>query len=612
MNFLLGGGQRVGRILVSVSGVSRACAFGLMNSANGTAEFLYMTNCVYPACGFGAKRQEDGSVRFRLWAPGQETVAVAIEGGELLAMRRSADGWFVASAPVPDGTLYRYRLSDGSMVPDPASTGQAVDVHDASIVQTGAYKWKHSDWQGRPWTEAVIYEVHAGLAGGFRGIREDLPRLKELGVTAIELMPVNDFPGKRNWGYDGVLPYAPDSTYGTVTDLKELVDTAHGLGLMMFLDVVYNHFGPDGNYLSSYAPQFFRDDVTTPWGPAIDFRQREVRDYFTCNVLMWLMDYRFDGLRFDAVHAIQEQDWIEEMAAVVRANLAGRHIHLVLEHHNAASHLRNTVDAQWNDDGHNALHVLLTDESGGYYADYAEDPAAKLARVLAEGWVYQGEYSTYLKAHRGEPSVGLPPYAHVLFLQNHDQIGNRAFGERLTLLADEGALEAAVALQMLCPQIPLLFMGEETASRTPFLFFTDHHGDLADAVREGRRQEFAGFSEFADPERREHIPDPNEAGTYVASIPRAESQARFVLYQKLIALRMKEIVPRLVGAESMGANAIGPKAVLARWRLGDGSLLTIATNLGTDEVSFQTPAGQLLFATGTTGPMTVAYLETAE
>jgi malto-oligosyltrehalose trehalohydrolase len=527
-------------------------------------------------------------------------------------MRRSADGWFEATAAVPDGTGYRYRLSDGMMVPDPASMEQAHDVHDPSVVRTGSFTWKHPDWRGRPWTETVLYEVHAGAAGGFHGVRDDLTRLKELGVTAIELMPVNDFPGKRNWGYDGVLPYAPDSAYGSPDDLKELVDTAHGLGLMMFLDVVYNHFGPDGNYLSSYAPQFFRDDVKTPWGPAIDFRRREVRDYFTCNVLMWLTEYRFDGLRFDAVHAIQEQDWVEEMAATVRANIdPDRHVHLVLEHHNAGSHLRRGVDAQWNDDGHNVLHVLLTGENGGYYADYASDPAGKLARVLAEGWVYQGERSAYLNTPRGEPSADLPPHAHVLFLQNHDQIGNRAFGERLTSLTSGAALEAAIALQILCPQIPLLFMGEETASKTPFLFFTDHHAELADAVREGRRQEFAGFAEFADPEKREHIPDPNDDGTFTASVPQAESAKRFALYQRLIALRLKEIVPRLPGTVSLGAKAIGPKAVLARWRLGDGTRLTIVTNLGPDVVSVEAIVGRMLFATGDIGPMTAAYLEVA-
>lgn len=234
-----------------------------------------MTNPLDSTCCFGAKRLDDGLVRFRLWAPAQETVSVAIESGDMLPMQRTSNGWFEATAQVPDGTQYRYRLADGLMVPDPASTGQAPDVNDASVVGTGNYSWKHPNWRGRCWTEVVLYEVHAGAAGGFRGVRDDLPRLKELGVTAIELMPVNDFPGKRNWGYDGVLPYAPDSTYGTPADLKELVDTAHGLGLMMFLDVVYNHFGPDGNYLGAYAPQFFRDDVKTPWGPAIDFRRRK-------------------------------------------------------------------------------------------------------------------------------------------------------------------------------------------------------------------------------------------------------------------------------------------------------------------------------------------------
>jgi malto-oligosyltrehalose trehalohydrolase len=572
-----------------------------------------MTRPFDAACDFGVTRLPDGSVRFRLWAPAQETVGVAFEAGELLPMQRSADGWFEATGLVADGTLYRYRLADGALVPDPASRMQAGGVHGPSVVYTAPFTWTCADWQGRPWTEVVLYEVHVGAAGGFRGVRDDLPRLKELGITAIELMPVNDFPGQRNWGYDGVLPYAPASAYGSPDELKELIDAAHALGLMIFLDVVYNHFGPDGNYLGLYAPQFFRDDVKTPWGSAIDFRRREVRDYFTCNVLMWLTEYRFDGLRFDAVHAIHEQDWIEEMAAVVRTSVGQRrHVHLVLEHHNDAAHLRNSVDAQWNDDGHNVLHVLLTGEDGGYYADYAQDPATKLARVLAEGWVYQGERSDYLGRARGEPSAGLPPYAHVLFLQNHDQIGNRALGERLTSLVPAATLEAAIALQMLCPQIPLLFMGEESACRTPFLFFTDHHDELADAVREGRRQEFAGFAEFADPEKRQRIPDPNAVETFAASVPRVESNGRFVFYQRLIDVRMREIVPRLPGTVSIGAAAIGQKSVLARWRMGDGSTLTIVTNLGTGAVSFSTPAGRLLFSIGETGPMTAAYLEVAQ
>ena len=569
-----------------------------------------MANHFGPAAEFGARQGCDGLIRFRLWAPAQETVAVAIEGGDLLPMNRSADGWFEASAAVADGTLYRYRLADGTMVPDPASRGQAPDVNDASVVHAKDYIWRNSDWTGRPWTDVVLYEVHAGVAGGFTGIQDDLPRLKTLGITAIELMPVNDFPGQRNWGYDGVLPYAPDAAYGTPYELKSLVDTAHGLGIMMFLDVVYNHFGPAGNYLNSYAPGFFRDDVQTPWGPAIDFRRREVRDYFIGNVLMWLMEYRFDGLRFDAVHAIQNQDWVEEMAAVVRATVEpGRHVHLVLEHHNAAGHLRNSVDAQWNDDGHNVLHVLLTGEDGGYYADYADDPAGKLARVLSEGWVYQGEQSRYLKAPRGEPSADLPPYAHVLFLQNHDQIGNRAFGDRLTSLVPAVALEAAIALVFLCPQIPMLFMGEETGSRTPFLFFTDHADDLADAVREGRRQEFAGFAEFAAPQHRERIPDPNARETFESSVPRPGGAGRFEFYQRLIGLRMRHIAPVLQRSVSVGAEAIGPKAVRACWRMGNGALLTIVTNFGETAVPYSTPAGMLLFKTSESCPMTAAYLE---
>jgi len=570
--------------------------------------------------GFGATRLDDGQVRFRLWAPAQDTVSVAVEPGDLLPMQRSTSGWFEVVAAVPAGTRYRFRLSDGLMVPDPASRQQAPDVHDPSVVTTGVFTWRHPQWLGLPWNEAVVYELHAGAAGGYGGIQADLPRLKDLGITAIELMPIADFPGRWNWGYDGVLPYAPDSAYGTPDALKQLIDTAHGLGMMVFLDVVYNHFGPDGNYLSAYAPQFFRDDVKTPWGPAIDLRRREVRDYFTGNVLMWLMDYRFDGLRFDAVHAIQEQDWIEEMAAVVRATKgADRHVHLILEHHNNASHLRKAVDAQWNDDAHNVLHVLLTDEDGGYYSDYVDEPAAKLARCLAEGWVYQGQWSNYLKGERGEPAADLPPTAHVLFLQNHDQIGNRAFGERLTTLAAPQALEAAIALQLLCPQIPLIFMGEETASTTPFLFFTDHHDELAEAVRNGRRQEFAGFPEFADPDKRERIPDPNAASTFTASIAQPDpsrASERSALYKQLIALRMREIAPRLAGAASITAKVLGPKAVLASWKLGDGAKLTIATNLAADAISFEKPAGRLLFCSNGTEsdfawPATLVYLEAA-
>ena len=405
---------------------------------------------------FGASVFGENRTRFRLWAPDQEQVSVQIEDGERVPMRTSGGGWFEAEAACGAGAAYRYVLDSGLAVPDPASRAQAEDVHDPSLViDPRAYRWRHPDWRGRPWAETVLYELHVGLLGGFAGVARELDRLAGIGITAIELMPINDFPGKRNWGYDGVLPFAPDRAYGSPDDLKALVDAAHERGLMIFLDVVYNHFGPDGNYLHRYAPQFFRDDVATPWGPAIDFRRAEVRRFFRENALYWLIEYRFDGLRFDAVHAIAESDWLDEMAADVRATVEkGRHVHLVLEHDgNVAEHLRRDFDAQWNDDGHHVLHTMLTGEKEGYYVDYADKPAERLARALAEGFVYQGEPSAHRRGEpRGTPSEDLPPTAFVLFLQNHDQIGNRAFGDRLTAGTDPQALEATIALQLLSPR----------------------------------------------------------------------------------------------------------------------------------------------------------------
>jgi maltooligosyltrehalose trehalohydrolase len=575
---------------------------------------------------FGATLLADSRTRFRLWAPAQQNVSVEVDG-RASAMQRSADGWFETELSCGAGARYRYRLENGLAVPDPASRAQADDVHGPSVViDPTAYRWRYPNWRGRPWHEAVLYELHAGALGGFGGVQKELPRLKDLGIRAVELMPINDFPGARNWGYDGVLPFAPDRSYGTPDELKALVDAAHEQELMIFLDVVYNHFGPDGNYLASYAPQFFRDDVKTPWGPAIDFRRPEVRRYFTENALYWLMEYRFDGLRFDAVHAITEADWLDEMAAEVRATVErGRHVHLVLEHDgNVAEHLRRDFDAQWNDDAHHVLHVMLTGESEGYYADYADKPAERLARALAEGFVYQGEPSAHRDGEpRGTPSSDLPPTAFVLFIQNHDQIGNRALGERLTALADPQALEAAIALQLLAPQIPLIFMGEEDASPTPFQFFTDHHGDLAEAVREGRRREFASFAAFADPQRREKIPDPNARSTFERSRPASDPDrgpARRALYRRLLAVRSEMIVPRLAGARAIGAKVIGELAIVAQWRMADGATLTIATNLGAERCRCQRPDGELIFETPENvltqghelaGRSTVAFLETA-
>ncbi len=544
---------------------------------------------------FGATWLGNDRTHFKIWAPGQRAVAVVVDGHEPVAMQPGTDGWFEVEAACAPSEAYRYRLESGQTVPDPASRAQRSDVHGPSlVVDPTRYRWRTAGWRGRPWHEAVIYELHAGTYGGFAAVARDLDRLADLGVTALELMPIADFAGNHNWGYDGVLLFAPDHAYGSPDDLKALIDAAHERQLMVFLDVVYNHFGPDGNYLGLYAPQFFRADQSTPWGSAIDFRRMPVRRFFIENALYWLMEYRFDGLRFDAVHAIADPLWLDEMAGEIRRTVEqGRHIHLVLENDdNDAIRLRHGFDAQWNDDAHHVLHVLLTGECDGYYADHATDPAARLARCLAQGFDYQGEASPYRGGRpRGNSSADLSPTAFVLFLQNHDQIGNRPFGNRLTTLAHPDALRAAAALQLLAPNIPLLFMGEEWQSRTPFLFFTDYQGPLADAVREGRRREFKRFSSFGG----EDIPDPNAIETFERSRSPAADDDGF--YRSLLELRRRRIVPHLAGAHALGASAIGPGAVLARWRLGDRSVIEIATNLVAASCPVPDLAGQCLYAT---------------
>jgi len=553
---------------------------------------------------FGANLINKNRTQFRIWAPTQRAVSLAIDGAAALPMSRTTDGWFELEANCGAGTRYRYILQDGTAVPDPASRAQDGDTGGRSVVvDPSTYRWRNPDWRGRPWHETILYELHTGVYGGFAGVARELPRLAALGVNAIELMPIAEFPGARNWGYDGALPFTPESSYGSPDDLRSLVDAAHGHGLMIFLDVVYNHFGPDGNYLPLYAPEFFRHDVSTPWGPAIDFRRKEVRRFFTENALYWLLEYRFDGLRLDAVHAITEADWLSEMAAEVRNTVEpGRHVHLVLENDdNTASYLERDFVAQWNDDAHHVLHVLLTGEREGYYEDYKDNPAELLARALKSGFVYQGEPSLHRGGKsRGTPSATLPPTAFVMFLQNHDQIGNRAFGERLTVLANPAALDAAIALQLLCPQIPLLFMGEEQASVAPFLFFTDHNAELAEAVRMGRRREFAGFSKFSDPKLLADLPDPNDAITFNRSMPIAapgKAASREAYYRRLLEVRRQEIVPRLQGACAVSARAVGPAAAVAHWRMGDNSLLAIGVNLGSDAAQMAVHQGRLLFAT---------------
>jgi maltooligosyltrehalose trehalohydrolase len=577
---------------------------------------------------FGAEMREDGAVAFRLWAPGRETVDLVLpqEGGAVLAMERRPGGWFeLTTDRARAGSAYAFGLGPGNpRVPDPASRHQPHDVHGPSrVVDPGAFDWRHADFRGRPWDEAVIYELHTGAfspEGTFDGVRRRMDHLAGLGVTAVELMPLAEFPGRRNWGYDGVLPFAPESAYGAPEDLKRLIDEAHARGLMVLLDVVYNHFGPEGNYLQTYAPQFFTERHHTPWGAAINFDGtdgRPVRDFFIHNALYWLQEYRFDGLRFDAVHAIvddSDPDILCELAEIVRrrADAEGRHIHLVLENDdNVARYLsrdprgRTTwYTAQWNDDFHHAAHVVATAETGGYYADYADRPVERLGRALAEGYVYQGDPSAYRDGEaRGTPSAHLPPQAFVTFLQNHDQIGNRAHGDRIATLAGRLRLRALMEVSLLAPSPPMLFMGEEWGETRPFCYFVDFEGALADAVREGRRREFGRFPEFADPEARRHIPDPTEEGTFANSrldwsaLDRAD-HAEWLGFVRALLRRRRERVMPLLPALRPGARwrVHDGRTLAVGWPLDGGGRLSLLANLGDSACGgCETPPGDLLF-----------------
>ena len=578
---------------------------------------------------FGAECLENESVRFRLWAPAARQIELCLIDAKTsawLPLEARDQGWFelVTDAAKP-GAQYRFRVDGAKEVPDPASRFQPHDVYGPSeVIDPDAFDWQDAGWRGRRWEEAVIYELHVGSftpSGTFSSALERLDYLADLGITAIELMPVADFPGLRNWGYDGVLPFAPDSTYGRPNDLRKLVQGAHERGMMVLLDVVYNHFGPEGNYLNAYAPQFFTDRHRTPWGNTINFdgaESRAVRDFFIHNALYWLNEYHFDGLRLDAVHAIiddSKRHILTELADVVRESIEpDRHVQLILENDsNQSRFLRRTgqcqtqsYTAQWNDDIHHTLHVLLTGERDGHYSDYSDHPLDRLGRCLVEGFAYQGEASLFRNGRlRGEPTTGLPPTAFVSFLQNHDQIGNRAFGERITTIADARAIRAAVAVFLLAPSPPMLFMGEEFGTKTPFLFFCDFEPGLAEAVAAGRRNEFARFARFNDPAARAGIPDPNAAKTFEHSrlswdeLAQPAHRQWFRFYHQLLKLRCQHIVPRLSNLCGISAHyeLHGDRGLSAHWELPDHAKLTLLANLGTASLSPPAPpADRIIYA----------------
>lgn len=514
----------------------------------------------------GARPGAEGT-RFRVWAPAVKSVKVVTGRPNSPAvsatLTKSEDGIFSGLLPgIEAGTLYRYRLDARGPFPDPASRFQPEGVHGPSeVIDPGAFPWSDGEWPGISLENLVLYELHVGAftpSGTFDGAMERLPWLADLGITAIELMPVAEFPGTHGWGYDGVDLFAPSHRYGRPDDLRRLVDRAHSLGLAVFLDVVYNHFGPDGNYLLEFSSHYLSDRHETVWGTGLNFdgeHSRQVRDFLIENALHWIHEYHIDGLRLDATHAIADESpshFLAELASRVRHSTPHRRVLLIAEdHRNLAYMLRAEeeggwgLDAVWADDFHHQIRRRLAGDKEGYYSDFTGS-LEDLATTLRRGWFFCGQYSKYWEEERGTDSSGLPLRRFVHCLQNHDQIGNRAFGERLHHQIDAALYRAATVLLLTAPSTPLLFMGQEWAAGTPFLYFTDHEPALGEKVTQGRREEFKAFSPFSDARRRERIPDPQAPGTFLSSrlvweeLQQEEHREVVRLYRALLRLRRSQ------------------------------------------------------------------------
>jgi len=527
-----------------------------------------------------------------VWAPAAETVELVLGDGRH-AMRAGGDGWWAAAEPLRPGTDYAFAIDGGDPLPDPRSPWQPAGVHGRSrTVDHEAFAWTDAGWSAQPLVDAVIYELHVGTftaAGTFVSAIERLDALVELGVTHLELMPVAEFSGDRGWGYDGVDLYAPHHAYGGPEGLRRLVDAAHGRGLAVLLDVVYNHLGPEGNHLARFGP-YFTDRYTTAWGPAVNFDDRgshEVRRFVTDNARMWLRDYHVDGLRLDAVHAIFDMSAVhigEELTAAVRDLERDVDRRLVVT---AESDLNDPrcvqppelggygMDAAWADDVHHAIHVALTGETDGYYADFTDDDA--LPRALRDPYVYDGRYAPARDRHHGRSAGDLPGDRFVACVQNHDQVGNRARGDRLAHLTSEGRARIGAALLLASPYVPFLFAGEEWAASSPFPYFAAHEDPaLAAAVSAGRREEFAAFG--WDPDA---IPDPQDPATFaMARLDWGERErephaAMLAWYRDLIGLRRE--TPELRDGDREAVSVDGSPDGLLTVRRGPISVLA---NLG--------------------------------
>jgi maltooligosyltrehalose trehalohydrolase len=550
----------------------------------------------------------DGICEFRVWAPLVDTVDVHIVAPVDRSLNLSKDTvgyhWGVFHDVEPD-SLYFYRLAGAIERPDPASSYQPQGVHGPSQVIDPSFQWTDNSWRGTAFSNYIIYELHVGTytpEGSFDSVIRRLERLCDLGVTAIELMPVTQFPGTRNWGYDGVYPYAVQNSYGGPLGLKRLVDACHACGLSVVLDVVYNHLGPEGNYLAEYGP-YFTDGYRTPWGQAVNFDgpySDEVRFFFLSNALRWVTDFHVDALRIDAIHGIFDfsaRHFLEELSEAIyrRAEELDRKIYIIAESDLNDSRVIRApelggygLSAQWNDDFHHAMRSILTGESEGYYQDFGR--VEHLAKAFKEGFVYSGQRSLYRKRRHGNSSLSIPSHRFVVFSQNHDQVGNRPFGDRLTSVLGFEALKLAAGLVLLSPFIPLLFMGEEYGETAAFPYFVSHSDlELVDAVRRGRKEELAGSQETG------HPPDPHSEATFMAAklrhdlLEKTEHFLLFNFYKNLITLR--KTIAGLISLNSKDMAVFYSEKFkylfLSRW--DEDKQISLVFHLGPDRCVFRVP-----------------------
>lgn len=547
---------------------------------------------------------------FQIWAPvAKQITLLDLTGDRKIELERVGEKgyWKKEVEKCAPGMRYKYCIDGNDSYPDPASLSQPEGVHGASeVISPKDYQWSDSSWEGIPREEMIIYEVHPGTfsgSGDFKGITERIDHLVELGINTIEIMPVAQFSGKRNWGYDGVYPFAVHDSYGGAEGLMKLVDACHQNDIAVILDVVYNHFGPEGNYVSNFGP-YFTGNYSTPWGKPINFdgpHSDEVRNYFIQNALMWCRDFHIDGLRLDAVHAIYDFS-AKHILLELAENLEQledeneRKYHLIAESHlNDIRYISSAeaggygMDAQWSDDFHHALHVVATREQMGYYSDYSN--IKDLSKAISESFVYDGKYSAFRKKTYGTDASERDGDQFVIFAQNHDQVGNRKYGERLISLTSFEMAKVAAGAMFMTPNIPMLFMGEEYAERNPFLYFVSHlDPNLNTAVREGRRREFKSF--FKD---GKEAPDPASEKTYNDSRlswrigNSTEKQAMFDYYKALISLRRNHAALKTTDKKNMRVSDFDNSVMIERWK--DKEFLLVIMNFGDSPGAAKIPAG---------------------